>query len=152
MRFYALSHGDIKVDGMPIRNFNLSAYRHNIGIVPQEVILFGGTIQENIAYGKPGASVEEIREAARKANALEFIESFPDKFSTVVGERGVKAVGRTTTTYCYRPGYPEKPRDPHPRRSHQLAGRPLGSAGTGSPRKTDGRPHVDHYRPPAQHH
>lgn len=93
MRFYALSQGDIKVDGVSIGNFNLSAYRHNIGIVPQEVILFGGTIQENIAYGRPGASVEEIREAARKANALEFIESFPDKFNTVVGERGVKLSG-----------------------------------------------------------
>lgn len=93
MRFYAVGHGDIKVDGVSIRNFNLSAYRRNIGIVPQEVILFGGTIQENIAYGKPGASVEEIREAARKANALEFIESFPDKFGTVVGERGVKLSG-----------------------------------------------------------
>jgi ATP-binding cassette, subfamily B, bacterial len=93
MRFYPAAQGVIKVDGIPIRDFNLSAYRRNIGIVPQEVILFGGTIQENIAYGKPGATVEEIREAARKANALEFIESFPDRFNTVVGERGVKLSG-----------------------------------------------------------
>jgi ATP-binding cassette subfamily B protein len=93
MRFYPVEQGVINVDGIPIRDFNLSAYRRNIGIVPQEVILFGGTIQENIAYGKPGAGVEEIREAARKANALEFIESFPDRFNTVVGERGVKLSG-----------------------------------------------------------
>ena len=57
------------------------------------MILFGGTILENIAYGKPGAGVAEIREAARKANALEFIEGFPEKFETIVGERGVKLSG-----------------------------------------------------------
>lgn len=93
MRFYPVADGMISVDGTPIQNFNLSAYRRNIGIVPQEVILFGGTIKENIAYGKPIASFEEIREAARKGNALEFIESFPDKFETIVGERGVKLSG-----------------------------------------------------------
>lgn len=93
MRFYPLEHGSIKVDGCVIEDFNLTAYRKNIGIVPQEVILFGGTIRENIGYGKPDATFEEIREAARKGNALEFIESFPDKFETIVGERGVKLSG-----------------------------------------------------------
>lgn len=93
MRFYSVEDGTIKVDGNDIQNFNLTAYRKNIGIVPQEVILFGGTIKENIAYGKPDATVEEIRDAARKANAFEFIESFPDKFETVVGDRGVKLSG-----------------------------------------------------------
>jgi ATP-binding cassette, subfamily B, bacterial len=93
MRFYPLENGHIYVDGKNIIDYNLSSYRSNIGIVPQEVILFGGTIRENIGYGKPGASEEEIREAARKANALEFIETFPDKFETVVGERGVKLSG-----------------------------------------------------------
>ena len=93
MRFYGVKEGSIKVDGNDIDQFHLTAYRKNIGIVPQEVILFGGTIQENIAYGKSGATFDEIREAARKANALEFIESFPEKFETVVGERGVKLSG-----------------------------------------------------------
>jgi ABC-type multidrug transport system fused ATPase/permease subunit len=93
MRFYPIEQGMIMADGVPTTDFNLSAYRQNIGIVPQEVILFGGTIAENIAYGKPGASIEEIRDAARKANALEFIESFPEGFSTLVGERGVKLSG-----------------------------------------------------------
>lgn len=93
MRFYPIAHGSITVDGRSITDFNLSAYRHNLGIVPQEVILFGGTIRENIRYGKPTASDDEIREAARKANALEFIESFPEKFDTLVGERGVKLSG-----------------------------------------------------------
>jgi ABC-type multidrug transport system fused ATPase/permease subunit len=93
MRFYPVSVGSIIVDSAPLHSYSLTQYRHNIGIVPQEVILFGGTIQENIAYGKPHATLEEIRTAARKANALEFIESFPEGFSTMVGERGVKLSG-----------------------------------------------------------
>jgi ATP-binding cassette, subfamily B, bacterial len=93
MRFYPVELGVVNVDGTSVQDFNLTAYRKNIGIVPQEIILFGGTIKENIAYGKPGATFEEIREAARKGNALEFIESFPDKFETIVGERGVKLSG-----------------------------------------------------------
>ncbi|MBT1685361.1 ABC transporter ATP-binding protein [Dawidia soli] len=93
LRFYPLSEGTITIDGQNIEGLNLSAYRQNLGIVPQEVILFGGTIRENIAYGKPGATEAEVREAARRANALEFIERFDDKFDTLVGERGVKLSG-----------------------------------------------------------
>jgi ABC-type multidrug transport system fused ATPase/permease subunit len=93
MRFYPVEFGDVKVDGTSVKEFNLTSYRSNIGIVPQEIILFGGTIMENITYGKPGATISEIKEAARKANALEFIESFPNKFDTIVGERGVKLSG-----------------------------------------------------------
>jgi ATP-binding cassette, subfamily B, bacterial len=93
MRFYDLERGVIEADGHAITGFNLTAYRSNIGVVPQEVILFGGSIRENIRYGKPGATDQEVREAAAKANALEFIESFPDQFDTVVGERGVKLSG-----------------------------------------------------------
>lgn len=93
MRFYPVSDGHVMVDGNDIESYHLTGYRHNIGVVPQETILFGGTIEENIAYGKPGASLEEIRDAARKANALDFIESFPEGFKTLVGERGVKLSG-----------------------------------------------------------
>jgi ATP-binding cassette subfamily B protein len=93
MRFYPIHNGQVKVDGNTIGDYNLTAYRENIGIVPQEVILFGGTIRENIEYGKPGATFEEIKDAARKANAFDFIESFPEKFETIVGERGVKLSG-----------------------------------------------------------
>jgi ATP-binding cassette subfamily B protein len=93
MRFYPVEFGAVKVDGISVQDFNLTAYRKNIGIVPQEIILFGGTIKENIIYGKPTATFDEIREAARKANALEFVESFPEKFDTIVGERGVKLSG-----------------------------------------------------------
>jgi len=93
LRFYAVEQGAIKVDGKSIQEFNLTAYRRNLGIVPQEVILFGGTIRENISYGKPAATFEEVEDAARQANALDFIESFPDGFNTLVGERGVKLSG-----------------------------------------------------------
>lgn len=93
LRFYHLEQGGIKIDNTSIEDFNLTAYRKNLGVVPQEVILFGGTIKDNIGYGKPGATEEEIKDAARKANALEFIESFPQKFETIVGERGVKLSG-----------------------------------------------------------
>ncbi|HYG17691.1 MAG TPA: ABC transporter transmembrane domain-containing protein [Ohtaekwangia sp.] len=93
MRFYPLNNGRIMADGKDISDYNLTAYRRNLGIVPQEVILFGGTIRENIGYGKNDATPEQIREAARKANALEFIERFPEKFDTVVGERGMKLSG-----------------------------------------------------------
>ena len=93
LRFYAVEDGAIKVDGKSIQEFNLTAYRRNLGIVPQEVILFGGTIRENISYGKPAATFEEVEDAARQANALDFIESFPDGFNTLVGERGVKLSG-----------------------------------------------------------
>ncbi|QOI96711.1 MAG: ATP-binding cassette domain-containing protein [Flammeovirgaceae bacterium] len=93
MRFYNATSGEINVNGKNINTYPLTAYRSNLGIVPQEVILFGGTIKENIAYGKTGATDEEICEAARKANALEFIESFPEKFETRVGERGIKLSG-----------------------------------------------------------
>ncbi|MDZ7900172.1 MAG: ABC transporter ATP-binding protein [Arcicella sp.] len=93
MRYYKLSGGQILVDGKNINEYDLTDLRKNIAIVPQEVMLFGGTIYENIAYGNPQATENEVIEASRKANALEFINSFPDAFQTVVGERGVKLSG-----------------------------------------------------------
>ncbi|PWJ33683.1 ABC transporter ATP-binding protein [Sediminitomix flava] len=93
LRFYDVSNGDIKIDGKSIGQFDLHTYRSQIGMVPQEVILFGGTIRENIAYGNPNATEEEIRMAAKKANALDFIEKFPEGLNTLVGERGVQLSG-----------------------------------------------------------
>lgn len=93
MRFYTAQKGQIIVDGQPVESFDLEAYRSNIGIVPQEILLFGGSIRENIAYGKPNASDAEIISAAKKANAWQFIEQFPDALDTLVGERGVKLSG-----------------------------------------------------------
>ncbi|MBZ4044383.1 ABC transporter ATP-binding protein [Flavobacterium hibisci] len=93
LRFYDITSGEILVDGKSIYDYDLENLRGNMSIVPQDVILFGGTIRENIAYGKPDASDEEIMLAAKQANALNFIESFPEKFETLVGERGVKLSG-----------------------------------------------------------
>lgn len=93
LRFYDPESGTILIDGKPNTSYSLTELRNNMAIVPQDVLLFGGTIKENIAYGKPNATIAEIAEAARKANALDFIESFPEKFETIVGERGIKLSG-----------------------------------------------------------
>lgn len=93
MQFYPIHKGKITVNGSDIYDYNISELRKNIAIVPQEVILFGGTIRENIEYGKPGSSDEDIKEAARQANALEFIQKFPEGLDTIVGDRGIKLSG-----------------------------------------------------------
>jgi ABC transporter fused permease/ATP-binding protein len=93
MRFFDIDSGQIKMDGREIYEYDFQNLRHHIGIVPQEVILFGGTIEENIRYGKPDASDEELKAAAIQANAWGFISSFPEGLKTVVGERGIKLSG-----------------------------------------------------------
>ncbi len=92
-RFYNPESGAITIDGKNINDYQLSEIRNEMAMVPQEVMLFGGSIKENIEYGKPGATEEEIFEAAKQANALEFIESFPEKFETLVGDRGIQLSG-----------------------------------------------------------
>ena len=92
-RFHDPTAGVIKVDGQPLDQYDLTGFRKRIAFVPQEVILFGGDIRSNIVYGKTDASDTAIRSAAEQANALAFIESFPDGFATVVGERGVQLSG-----------------------------------------------------------
>ncbi len=92
-RFYNPESGSITIDGKDINDYQLSEIRNEMAMVPQDVMLFGGTIKENIEYGKPGATEEEIFEAAKQANALEFIESFPEKFETLVGDRGIQLSG-----------------------------------------------------------
>lgn len=91
--YYHIANGRITINNSDIDDYALLHLRYNIGIVPQDITLFGGTIRENIAYGKPGATDEEIQNAARKANAWDFINQFPDGLDTVVGERGVKLSG-----------------------------------------------------------
>ena len=93
LRFYDIEGGKILIDGKSIYDYDLETLRGNMSIVPQDVILFGGTIKENIAYGKPNATDEEILLAAKQANAFNFIEGFPEKFETIVGERGIKLSG-----------------------------------------------------------
>ncbi|AWU96562.1 ABC transporter ATP-binding protein [Azospirillum ramasamyi] len=92
-RFYEITGGRITVDGLDIRSMTLASLRRQIGIVQQDVFLFGGTIRENIAYGRLGASDAEIAEAARRAHLDGLIASLPDGLDTVIGERGVKLSG-----------------------------------------------------------
>ena len=92
-RFYEVTDGSIRIDGMDIRKIKLEDLRNNIGIVQQDVYLFAGTIMENIRYGNPEATDEDVIRAARRANAHEFIMSFPDGYDTDIGQRGAKLSG-----------------------------------------------------------
>ena len=91
--FYKIEDGQISIDGKNIEEYDLHFLRKQIAIVPQDIILFGGSIKENIAYGKLDASEQEIEDAAKKANALDFINDFPEKMETLVGERGIQLSG-----------------------------------------------------------
>jgi ABC-type multidrug transport system fused ATPase/permease subunit len=93
LRFYDIDSGHILIDDKNINDYDLEQLRGNMSIVPQDVILFGGSIRENIAYGKPNATDEEIIMAAKQANAFNFVNGFPEKFDTLVGERGIKLSG-----------------------------------------------------------
>jgi len=92
-RFYDIQKGDILVDGKSIFDYPIEQYRYNLGLVPQEVLLFGGSIRENLLYGKPDATEDELIEAAKQSNSWEFISQFPEGLDTTVGERGVKLSG-----------------------------------------------------------
>ena len=92
-RFYDVSEGRITIDGKDVRTLTLESLRRQIGIVQQDVYLFCGTIKENISYGKPGASMDEIIDAAKKANIHDFIQELPDGYDTFVGERGTRLSG-----------------------------------------------------------
>jgi ABC-type multidrug transport system fused ATPase/permease subunit len=93
LRFYEPNEGIIRIDGKPVSELDLARVRGNAAVVPQEVLLFGGTIRENIAYGRPSATEEQICDAARRAHCEEFIRRFPEGYETRVGERGVQLSG-----------------------------------------------------------
>ena len=93
LRLYDPSSGRLLIDGRDARDYRLTELRGQISMVPQEVLLFGGSIADNIAYGKPGVGADEIEQAARQANAHEFIQAFPERYATLVGERGIKLSG-----------------------------------------------------------
>ena len=93
MRFYQNHTGELQIDGKDITQLPLTDLRKQIAIVPQDILLFGGSIKENIAYGKPEASEEEIQKAAEQANAHEFISEFPEAYDTLVGDRGIQLSG-----------------------------------------------------------
>lgn len=93
LRYYSVISGTITIDDTAVDAYDLTSLRLNIGLVPQEVILFGGSIEENIRYGRQDATFQQVEAAAYQANALDFINSFPENFSTIVGERGVQLSG-----------------------------------------------------------
>lgn len=93
LRLYELNDGKILIDDKDIKEYDLQAFRRNFSIVPQDAILFGGTIRENIMYGNLEATEAEVIDAAKKSNSWEFIDSFPEKLDTIVGERGIKLSG-----------------------------------------------------------
>ena len=93
LRFYAPDSGRLLIDDRDARDYPLAWLRGQMAIVPQDVLLFGGTIAENIVYGRPGADDAAVREAARQANAHEFIAAFPDGYATLVGDRGIQLSG-----------------------------------------------------------
>jgi ABC-type multidrug transport system fused ATPase/permease subunit len=93
LRFYDPTTGCISIDGRNVREMNLRFLRSQMAVVPQDILLFGGTIKENILYGRPEASEHEMMLAAKQANAHEFIESFPEGYNTIVGDRGIKLSG-----------------------------------------------------------
>ncbi|MEZ5031648.1 MAG: ABC transporter transmembrane domain-containing protein [Saprospiraceae bacterium] len=93
LRLYQPEHGRILLDGQDVRQMDLATYRQHFAIVPQEVMLFGGTIRDNILYGNTRASDEEVLQAAELSNSMEFIRQFPDGLNTVVGDRGIKLSG-----------------------------------------------------------
>jgi ATP-binding cassette subfamily B protein len=92
-RFYEYQQGDLLVDGRDIRRLDLTQYRQHLGLVPQEPFLFAGTVRDNIRYGRPDASEEEVVAAAVAAQAHDFIAAFPDGYDTAVGQRGVNLSG-----------------------------------------------------------
>lgn len=93
LQFYKIDAGEILFDNQSSSSFKINELRSQMAFVPQEVILLGGTIEENIRYGKPTATDEEVKIAAKKANALEFVNGFPDGFNTIVGDRGIQLSG-----------------------------------------------------------
>ena len=93
LKFYTAQKGEVLIDGINIMDYGLENLRSSMAIVPQDVILFGGSIYDNILYGKPNATKEEVQKAAKKANAYDFIQGFPEGFQTLVGERGVQLSG-----------------------------------------------------------
>lgn len=105
-RFYDVTGGKITVDGKDVRKLTLESLRNQIGLVQQDVYLFCGSIRENIAYGKPDATMEEIEDAAKKANIHDFIMELPDGYETFVGERGTRLSRWTEAENFYCQSFP----------------------------------------------
>ena len=132
-RFYDVTDGAVEIDGQDVRDVTQESVRHAIGMVPQDTVLFNDTIAYNIRYGRPDATDEEVREAARMAQIHEFIEKLPQGYQSEVGERGLKLSGGEKAARCHCQNDPQIAADPDPGRGDLCArhahgtGNPVGS-------------------------
>ncbi len=150
-RFYDVAEGAVLVDGTDVRSFPIEEYRRHIGLVLQEPFLFYGTIAENIAYGRPDASREEILDAAKAARAHEFILRLPDGYDSLVGERGQSLSGGERQRISIARALLDRSAHPDPRRSdlfRRYGDRARNPARVGQP---DPRADDDRHRPPPEH-
>ena len=150
-RFYDVDTGRVLIDGVDIRQLASSALRRHIGVVLQEPFLFRGTIGDNLVYGRPDASREEVIAAARAAQAHDFILRSPLGYDTWLGERGAGLSGGERQRVSHRPGAALRPQDPDPGRGHQQRRYRVGKGDPGSAPRGHPRPHHDRHRPPPQH-
>ena len=148
-RLWDVTGGAIRIDGHDIRDVTVASLRGQIGLVPQEATLFGGTIRENILYGRLDATEAELVAAAQAANAHEFIAGLPAGYDTPVGDRGTRLSGGQRQRVAIARAILKDPRDPPPRRGHERARQRIGAPGPGRPRPPEGGPDDDHRRPPA---
>ena len=132
MRFYDPQQGRILIDGVDIKTLVPAELRRNINSVPQDPVIFAGSVAENIRYGQPEAGDAAVEEAARRAAALDFIRALPDGFAAGIGERGVTLSGGQKQRLAYRPRHPAGSADPAARRSD--VGARCGERNAGSPR------------------
>ena len=151
LRLSDIQEGRILVDGQNIADTTQQSLRRQIAYVPQEALLFHRSIAENIAYGRPDATMEQIREAARQANALEFIERLPQGFDTVTGERGVKLLGRAAPAHRHRAGASGRLPGARAGRGHERARLRERAAGAGRARHAHARAHRHRGGAPAVH-
>ena len=151
LRLYDATGGRVTVDGIDVRELSFTELRGVIGLVSQDVFLFDGSVRENIAYGDPAASAGHIEEAARLAEAHEFIAALPEGYDTIVGERGQKLSGGPAPAPVHRPGDRARPRHPGARRGHLRRGQRDRGRDPALPGARRPRPHHAGHRPPALH-
>ena len=150
-RFYDPQKGAIRIDGVDVRSVTLASLREQIGIVSQHTVLFNDTVRNNIAYGTPGAPMEKVVEAARRANAHEFIERMPDRYGTVVGEQGLRLSGGERQRLAIARALLKDAPLLHPRRGDLRARHRIGARRAGGAGHPHARAHDLRHRPPALH-
>ena len=152
LRFYDIDEGRILVDGVETRDISRSDLRRLFGMVLQDTWLFSGTIRDNIAYGREGATEDEIRAAARAARVDHFVRALPDGYDTLLDDDATNVSQGETPAAHHRPGVPGRPRHPDPRRGDQLGGHPHRGADPAGDGGAHAGAHQLRHRPPPEHH